>query len=126
MFSNQIGRGHIDFNVDPVCVSVTRYLVIGNNFASIKPKVMMNIWLGFEDLVIVSSFTIKPVLSSHSKIDKTKVLKTNGSLMGRKYCRMLPFEHSAILLTCIKQYSVLKTHFGLLFERPLKTGFTIG
>ena len=22
---------------------------------------------------------------------------------GRKYCRMLPLEHSAILLTCIKQ-----------------------
>ena len=26
--------------------------------------------------------TVKPVLSSHSKIDKTKVLKTNGSLMN--------------------------------------------
>ena len=25
--------------------------------------------------------TVKSVLSSHSKIDKTKVLKTNGSLM---------------------------------------------
>ena len=25
--------------------------------------------------------TIKPVLSGHSNIDKTKVLKTNGSLM---------------------------------------------
>ena len=39
---------------------------------------------------------------------------------GRKYCRMLPLEHSAILLTCIKQLSVLKTYFGLLFEWPLK------
>ena len=29
----------------------------------------------------------------------------------RKYCRMLPLEHSAILLTCIKRYSVLKTIF---------------
>ena len=26
-------------------------------------------------------YTVKPVLSDHSKIDKTKVLKTNGSLM---------------------------------------------
>ena len=26
-------------------------------------------------------YTVKPVLSGHSKIDKTKVLKTNGSLM---------------------------------------------
>ena len=25
--------------------------------------------------------TVKPVLSVHSKLDKTKVLKTNGSLM---------------------------------------------
>ena len=29
----------------------------------------------------VLSSTVKPVLSSHSKIDKTKVLKTGGSLM---------------------------------------------
>ena len=26
-------------------------------------------------------YTVKPVLSGHSKIDKTKVFKTNGSLM---------------------------------------------
>ena len=26
-------------------------------------------------------YTVKPVLSGHSKIDKTKVLKTNSSLM---------------------------------------------
>ena len=26
--------------------------------------------------------TVKPVLSGHSKTDKTKVLKTNGSLMN--------------------------------------------
>ena len=26
-------------------------------------------------------YTVKPVLSGHSKIDKTKSLKTNGSLM---------------------------------------------
>ena len=26
-------------------------------------------------------FIVKPVLSGHSKIDKTKVLKTNGGLM---------------------------------------------
>ena len=52
--------------------------------------------------------TVKPVLSGHSKIDKTKILIANGSLMkvksiavlmneGRKYCRMLPLEHSPIL-----------------------------
>ena len=30
---------------------------------------------------IIFSNTVKPVLSGHSKIDKTKALKTNGSLM---------------------------------------------
>ena len=32
---------------------------------------------------------------------------------------------NAILLTCIEQYSVLKTNFGLLFVWPLKTGFIV-
>ena len=30
---------------------------------------------------MLSCHTVKPVLSGHSKMDKTKVLKTNGSLM---------------------------------------------
>ena len=34
-------------------------------------------------------------------------------------------EHSAILLTCIMRYSDLKFSFGLLFELPLMTGFTV-
>ena len=38
---------------------------------------------------------------------------------------MLPLEHSAILLTCIKLLSILITNFGVLLERPLQTGFTI-
>ena len=38
---------------------------------------------------------------------------------------MLPLEHSEILLTCIKRKLVLKTIFGLHFEWPLKTGFTV-
>ena len=46
----------------------------------------------------------KPVLSEHSKIEKNnglnEKLKFNA---GRKYCRMLPSEDSAILLTCIKR-----------------------
>ena len=30
---------------------------------------------------VMSSGTVKPVLSGHSKIDKTKILMTNGSLI---------------------------------------------
>ena len=33
--------------------------------------------------------------------------------------------HSAILLTCIKRLSVLKTYFWSSFEWPLKTGFNL-
>ena len=36
---------------------------------------------GYDNLQIVEGITVKPVLSCHSKMDKTKVLKTNGSLM---------------------------------------------
>ena len=46
--------------------------------------------------------TVKPVLSGHSKIYKTKFLKTNGSLM--KFVSIA--ECSAILLTFIKHKSV--------------------
>ena len=38
---------------------------------------------------------------------------------------MLQGEHSTILLTCIKQKSVLKYNFGLLIEWLLKAGFTL-
>ena len=38
---------------------------------------------------------------------------------GREDSRMLPLEHSAILLTCIKDKLVF------FFKWPLKTGFTV-
>ena len=69
--------------------------------------------------------TVKPVLSCHSKIGKTKVLKTNGSLMQVKciaecslgaFCNKFDL-HSAII--------GLKKHFCLHFEWLLKTGFTV-
>ena len=48
-------------------------------------------------------YTVKPVLSGHSKIAKIKVLKTNGSLMKVELLQNALLEHSAILLTCIKR-----------------------
>ena len=50
--------------------------------------------------VKLSITVVKPVLSGHIKIDKTKVSMENE---GQKYCSKLPMAHSAILLTCIKQ-----------------------
>ena len=44
------------------------------------------------------------LLRNQLKIDKKPILMTKGSLMvDRKNCRMLLLEHSAILLTSIKQ-----------------------
>ena len=70
--------------------------------------------------------TVKPVLSSHSKIDKTKILMTNGSLMKVE-------SITECSLWSILQYfwpalsanQSWKPIFGLLFEWPLKTGFTV-
>ena len=45
---------------------------------------------------------------------------TNGSLM-----KVERNADSAILLTCINRYSVLKTNFWSFFEWPHKTGFTV-
>ena len=51
-----------------------------------------------------------------STIDKTMVLKTNGSLMkAESIAECALVEHSAILLTCIKQQLVLKTNFWSSF-----------
>ena len=56
-------------------------------------------------------FRKSSILSGHSKIDKTWVSKTNGSLMKvESIAECSPF--------------VLKPIFCLLFEWPLKTGFT--
>ena len=68
----------------------------------------------------------KACVNGRSKLDKTKILMTNGSLMkvGQKYGRMLPLEHSAILLACIKRQLVLKSKFCFL-EWPFYTGFTV-
>ena len=46
---------------------------------------------------------VKPVLSGHSKIDKTNILMTNSILMKvESIAECSPLEHSAILLTYIK------------------------
>ena len=56
-------------------------------------------------------YKVKTVLSVHWKIDKTKVVRTNGSLMKVKSIVECSREHSTILLTCVTQYSVFKTYF---------------
>ena len=38
------------------------------------------------------AYTVKPALSGHSKVDKTKVLKTNGNLMKVSWSIFQYFE----------------------------------
>ena len=72
--------------------------------------------------LIYSKTCLKQPLLYRPKI----VLKDQLSLNAdQKYCRMLPLEHSAILLTCIKQRFVIKIFVLSIFERLLKTGFTV-
>ena len=44
---------------------------------------------------------------------------------GQKYCRMLQWEHSAILSTFIKLPFVIKIFVLSIFEWPFYTGFTV-
>ena len=57
----------------------------------------------------------KTCQNGHSKLDKIKVLKTNGSLMKVESVTECSFGAFCDTLTCIKRKSVLKSIFGLLF-----------
>ena len=67
---------------------------------------------------------VKSVWNGHSKIDKTKILMTNGSLMKVKsIAECSPMEHSAILLTFIRG-SILQYFWpSLSFNWSLKQIF---
>ena len=71
---------------------------------------------------------VKHPLSKRQKIgfqDQSKFNVLQLSLnAGRKYCRMLQGEHSAILSIFIKLPFVIKT-FWSIFEWPFYTGFTV-
>ena len=73
-----------------------------------------------------SKYTVKPVLSAHSK--KIPKIGFQDELLlnaGGKYCRMLQSEHSAILSTSIKLTCVFKIFVLSIFEWPLKAGFSV-
>ena len=65
---------------------------------------------------------LKRPIKKKTKIDFQDRLFLNA---GKKYCRMLLGEQSAILLTFIKLSFVMKIFVKSIFEWPLKTGFTV-
>ena len=69
-----------------------------------------------------SKTCLKWPLSKRPNIGFQDQLSLNA---GKKYCRMLQGEHSAILLTFIKLPFVIKIFVLSIFEWPLKTGFAV-
>ena len=66
-------------------------------------------------LQVYSKTCVKQPLSKRQKIGFQDQLSLTA---GQKYCRMLPLEHSAILLTFIKLPFVIKTFVLSIFEWP--------
>ena len=72
-----------------------------------------------------NTYTVKPVLSGHSKKQPKIGFQDQLSLnAGQKVLQNAPREHSAILSTCIKLPSVFETFILTIFDQLLKTGFT--
>ena len=71
---------------------------------------------------VYSKTCVKRSLSKRPQIGFQDHLSLNA---GQKYCRMLQWEHSAILSTFTKLPFVIKIFFSFFFEWPFYTGFTV-
>ena len=80
------------------------------------PLSFLNAWCAY------SKTCLKQPLKKKTKIGFQDQLSLNA---GKKYCRMLQGVHSAILLTFIKLPFVIKIFVLSIFEKPLKTSFTV-
>ena len=70
--------------------------------------------------------TVKPVLSRHSKIDKTKILMTNGSLMQVKsIAECSPWSILQYIWPAWSDNRSWKPFLVFFFELRLKAGFTV-
>ena len=69
-----------------------------------------------------SKTCVKRPLSTRPGIDFQDQLSLNA---GQKYCRMLQWEHSAILTTFIKLPFAIKVFVLSIFEWPFYTDFTV-
>ena len=64
----------------------------------------------------INAYTVKPVLSGHSKRPKIGFQDRLSLNADQKYCRILQCEHSAILSTFIKCPLVFKTFVLSIFR----------
>ena len=89
----------------------------GIYYNSVKLHLALSISLwGRKNTYLKLRYTVKPVLSSHSKRRPKIVFQDRLSLnAGQKYCRMLQGERSAILSTFIKLPFFIKTFILSIF-----------
>ena len=73
--------------------------------------------------MLLNAYTVKAVLSGHSKRRPKLVFKTDYRLMQVK--SIAECEHSAILSIFIELPIVIKIFVLSIFECPLETGFTV-
>ena len=70
----------------------------------------------------VDLYTVKPVLSGHSKRRPTLFSDRLWLNAGQKYCRMLQWEHSTIPSTFITLPFVIMIFVLFILEGPFQTG----
>ena len=74
----------------------------------------------------IGTFTVKPVLSGHSKRRLKIGFQDPLSLnVAQNYCRMLQKEHSALLSTFFKLILVIEIFVLSIYEWLLRTGLTV-
>ena len=82
------------------CTIFCEYCIYSKGFA----KFMIQIALFKKTSLVVNTICSKTCVKQPLKNRQNKDLNDKWKLNeGGKYCRMLPLEHSAILLTCIKR-----------------------
>ena len=100
------------------------YRQIRSGYDTVSQKVVNEKLLNPESCILTKRFYIysKTCVKRSLKNRQNKGLSDKWLLDEcRKYCRMLPLEQSAILLTCIKRLLVLKTIFLSFREWPFYT-----
>ena len=76
-------------------------------------------------LSVTDQSTVNRVLSGHSKIDKTKILMTNGSLMKvKRIAECSPWSILQYFWHTLSHNPTWKLIFALFWEWSFKTGFT--
>ena len=110
------------FKYSVLCQKVNLFWIQCNHFNLLHFNDLFHAYCYNNYGIVYSKTCVKRPLSSRPQIGFQDQLSLNA---GQKYCRMLQWEHSAILSTFIKLPFVIKTFVLSIFEWPFYTGFTV-